>query len=221
VDVAVAIPYNTLQVDGAYRFQDDRTAHSVVTNSSVSLGVRGLGDIAIRTKARLLKDAGDGGLALMLDLRLPTGDDRNWLGAGKATERILVIGSKSYGNFSPRVNVGYSFGGPGDEINYVLGADQKVNDRLTVVADFIGRQERQLGSIVGVSQPYAPDPDHFSITTQQIVGSRLNSVLGSGGIKWNVSGNLIIDFDVLFAINDAGIKNRPSPVIGATYSFVH
>ena len=39
------------------------------------------------------------------------------------------------------------------------------------------------------------------------------------GGKFNVAGNLLINANVLVALNDAGVTARVTPVIGFDYSF--
>src|SRR4029077_17425066 len=52
----------------------------------------GLGDVVVRTKYRFVGVAG-GGMAAGVDLRLPTGDANELLGAGGTEAKLLLIAS--------------------------------------------------------------------------------------------------------------------------------
>lgn len=68
----------------------------------------GLGDVVIRGKYNFLAAPG-GGLALGLDLRLPTGDEKELRGTGATQTRLALYYSADYGKFSPHFNAGYTF----------------------------------------------------------------------------------------------------------------
>src|SRR5262245_24989229 len=63
----------------------------------------GIGDAIIRIKGTGLKWRG-GGVAGILDLRLPTGDEYNFLGSGAVGVRGFVAASGQLGPISPHVN---------------------------------------------------------------------------------------------------------------------
>jgi len=47
----------------------------------------------------------------------------------------------------------------------------------------------------------------------------LNVVLGVVGGKINLGGRFLLNVTVLFQMNDAGLKPKPTPVIGFDYVF--
>ncbi len=112
----------------------------------------GLGDIVVRTKYRLLPAAG-GGVAVAMDVRLPTGDESNLLGTGGVQSKLFAIGSFTLGKFAPHVNAGYTFSSTGalpdaplrDEINGAAGFDWALTPRATLAVDWVGRSLRDAG----------------------------------------------------------------------------
>jgi hypothetical protein len=129
----------------------------------------GLGDVLLRTKYRVATFGG-GGLAGAVDIRLPTGDRKNLLGAGTQV-KMLVIASGTTGRLAPHVNLGYtavrgSVGGVGllsqlggaeplpDEFNYAGGLEFIAGPRLTVVGDVVGRTLRDAGRLVLTSKSF-------------------------------------------------------------------
>jgi hypothetical protein len=146
----------------------------------------GLGDVVLRTKYRLLSAAG-GGLAAAVDVRLPTGDENDLLGAGGVQAKFLIVASSQRGRVGEHVNVGYT-AAKGDvagtfaeqtvaslphEINYSGGAELVATPRLTIMGDVVGRTLRGAGRLGVVGKPFEySDPTRlpgFALTPQQLV----------------------------------------------------
>ena len=70
----------------------------------------GIGDVIARVKGTAVKWNG-GGIAGVFDLRLPTGDEYNFLGSGALGVRGFVVASGQLGPVSPHANVGYEWNG--------------------------------------------------------------------------------------------------------------
>lgn len=68
----------------------------------------GLGDILVRAKYNFVQRA-TGGVAGILDVRLPTGDEENLLGSGATQTRFLFVGSVVRDSVAPHLNIGYTF----------------------------------------------------------------------------------------------------------------
>ena len=100
----------------------------------------GLGDLAVRLKYGVINN-GDLNAALLVDGRIPTGDETNFLGTGEGNVRFLGIISSKQGNFSPHLNLGYDLrlaDLDSDEIEFALGFDQKIASGLSFAIDFLG-----------------------------------------------------------------------------------
>jgi hypothetical protein len=127
----------------------------------------GLGDIVLRTKYRFLP-AGGGGLAAAVDVRLPTGDEQDLLGAGGAQAKFQLIASTERGRFAPHVNFGYTLAdgevagalaglSPSpipDEVNYSGGVEFVASPRVTVIGDVVGRTLRGAGRLSLASKTF-------------------------------------------------------------------
>jgi hypothetical protein len=44
-------------------------------------------------------------------------------------------------------------------------------------------------------------------------------LLGTGGVKFNLMGNLLVSASVLFPLTNAGLRSRVTTVIGVDYAF--
>jgi hypothetical protein len=198
----------------------------------------GLGDVLVRTKYRFSRFAGDG-LAGAVDIRLPTGDTSNLLGAGTQA-KMFLIASGAMGPVLPHVNVGYTAvrGGVGrtgllaelggddplpDEFSYAAGSEFIAHPRLTIVADIVGRTLRQSGRLVvtGKSFVYQGSTSVETITFDEFDprSGSLNLLLGTVGAKLNLAGNILVSGHVLFPLTEAGLRARLTTVVGLDYAF--
>ncbi len=205
----------------------------------------GLGDIVLRTKYHFLRTA-DGGLAVALDLRLPTGDETELLGAGGAQAKLLLIASDQRGRLGEHVNLGYTAAhgvvagslarltaaSLPDEINYSGGIELVAGPRMTVIGDVVGRTLRGAGRLDLVSKSFLyrqfdqtgavlPSSMPASISLDEFAPrpGNLTLLLGTGGAKFNLRGNMLLTGSVLFPLTDAGLRSRVTTVIGIDYAF--
>ena len=199
----------------------------------------GLGDIVLRAKYSLVQGHG-GGLAAGVDLRLPTGDEENLLGIAGGQAKLYVAASTGLGRVSPHVNFGYTLSGtsdaageigsalipPPDELNYAGGADVAVSLRTTVAFDLVGRTLRSVGtlseaaSLFGIRSGGSSAGDRTLFQELRLVpGADLHLLLGSAGVKFNPTGNLLVSTNVLFPLSSSGLTDRMTWLLGFDYSF--
>ena len=191
----------------------------------------GLGDLKVRFKTTVRKRE-TSGVAAGVDIRLPTGDEMNLLGSGSTGIEPFVIWSGAYQMLAPHVNVGYKWNGSSvlagnpatgqaagfpDQVSYGIGADIAVDPRLTLAVDIIGRylidaERLRLEDFQGL--------DGRS-TFPNIVFARdsYNALSGSLGLKVNVFDRLLVDMNVLFKLDEHGLRDKVTPLLGIEYSF--
>jgi hypothetical protein len=173
-DVGVAIPITHVDLDAAINARilrlstgENTRIHTFVENQDVAThtftsagSATGIGDILFRTKYKFLQ-RGATGMAVALDLRLPTGDEDELLGLGTTQGKVFFIASTSHEKISPHVNVGYTISGKGsreteflfeplgvsDEFNYAGGIEYVAHPRLTLLGDFVGRTLLDAGHV--------------------------------------------------------------------------
>ena len=193
----------------------------------------GLGDLTLRLKGQAARWGGDNGLALALDVRMPTGDEEDLLGSGAWGVRPFVATSFGLGAFSPHLNLGYQWNGESllagnvvtgekadlaDELAYVVGADVAVGQRLTLCADLVGRYVIDASRVatttfVGLDTAATQFPD---IKFEQ--GSYNQSSLALG-LKANPAGRLLVVFNVLLKLDDHGLRDKVTPLLALDYTF--
>jgi hypothetical protein len=194
-------------------------------------GATGVGDITIRFKGRLASGQSNG-VAVGLDVRVPTGDAMNLLGSGTTGVQPFFIWSDTFQKLAPHLNVSYTWNGSSilagnpargvsadfpDQLGYTGGADLGVTPRLTIVGDLLGRW---------VIDAERLKPDTFnaldgSTTFRSVTFDRgsFNTLSGALGMKLNVVDRLIAQFNVLFGLDDRGLHDKVTPLWGIEYTF--
>jgi len=183
----------------------------------------GIGDIVLRAKGLVWKGERLR-LALGVDVRVPTGDAVNFLGTGSTGVKPFVAASLR-GRVAPHVNIGYQWNGdsdiagpnPGtsgklpDSLFYNGGFDVRATKRFTIAADFLGERifdAKRVLPVVAAGQP-----------SVAIVQGSFNTGKGALGVKFNPVGNLLISANVLTRFDHNGLRSRPVPLVGMSYTF--
>lgn len=156
-----------------------------MSNDSANGNARGLGDVLLRAKYHILKGEGNN-LAAVVQMKTDTGDEEDFLGTGDKTVRALMIYSRTFGSFTPHLNLGY-------EVNL----DDSKQNSVEYAAGFdVGAQKWTLAmSVLGSRE----------ISGDEIADTIVN---GSVGIKWNPFGNYILTANVLMPLNDDGLRSN-------------
>jgi hypothetical protein len=246
LDVSIALPYITADIvvtsDATVRrigttipeihffraIDDsigDRRLYTAFGHSS------GPGDVAVRLKQMVKKDPRNG-IALGLDLRLPTGDERNLLGTGAPGVQPFLAWSANFTTISPHINIGYQWNGSSvlggdldtgvaedlpDVGTYAVGAVVGVSSRVTLAADILGRYI--------IDSPRVRREEFHALDGRSVfpnitfdTGS-INELSGSLGLKINIFGRMLLNANLLMRLNEAGLRDKISPLIGIEYAF--
>lgn len=226
-DASLAVPFVNLKIEG--------THHIDTLISEGSATAAGLGDIALRSKIRLYQKD-QGGVALGIDLRIPTGDPEAMLGSGVSRTLVSGIWSTTAGPFAPHASFGFEFWGEAFQVYdplqqaridagrhgvaYEGGVEWAATDRLTVNGELMGRTVNDGGRLAHRDLPMVPNP--FGITSASVatVDPRgLHRIYAAGGIKWNFSGTALLTANILLPVNDQGLRDHLTPVIGLDWGF--
>jgi hypothetical protein len=241
-DVGVAVPYQQVAMDltsrATIRDFSTRTLSptsrvfangSKTQDFSTSGSARGIGDLVVRGKYKLTRP-GLREFALCVDARLPTGDATNFLGAGHMQTQVLLVSSYSSSKIDPHFNVGYTFTSrhAADQINYVSGIEVAATRRLTIIGDFVGRMfldalqlRDNLVQIqqAGDSARGIPAVESAAFGTVETTGGTLPATMGTVGVKFNPTRNVLISAHLIATLSDRGLHRRLAPVFGIDYSF--
>jgi hypothetical protein len=192
----------------------------------------GPGDVTVRLK-QTVKKATNQGVALGVDLRLPTGDERNLLGTGAAGVGPFFVWSGNFGALSPHVNAGYQWNGdsilggePGsgesedlpDLATYSAGAVIEVHPRVTASVDLIGRYIIDSPRL-RLEDFHALDANHTVFPNITFTSGSLNQINAAAGLKVNIFGRFLVDLNLLVRLNSNGLRDKISPLVGLEYAF--
>jgi hypothetical protein len=265
LDVSMAIPIETVSMNFAsnativHNDSPSRSFHAfpncpgptdVCFQKVFSNGqsASGIGDITFRVKGTMWKGE-RAAFGLGVDVRAPTGDQLNFLGAGAAGFQPFVVWSYR-SRISPHVLVGYQVNGsslvggdistgtkdrlPG-ELTYSGGADFWITKRITAAFDIIGQEVFQARRTTSV--PYQdlgqcqdgngnfcdpntePKPPNHYHTLSLVSPQSFNISNASIGVKVKPVSSLLITGNVLIKLNNGGLRSNLVPLIGISYAF--
>jgi hypothetical protein len=223
--LAQVLPFGTPST-GASHFIAGTPQSPVLSSAQAVRGsATGIGDLAGRVKLSLL-DGRRAAVAVLADLRAPTGDDRDFLGTGKWAARGLGILSMHFGNFAPHVNAGYvRRGGHSgqragvDAALAAVGFDASFASWVTFSGDLIS--ELQLGR----KEFDVPPPVTFTVpsvrtvTPIDVTDSRDNQVSVSLGFKFATLSNFTGVANSLIPIAGNGPHPGFAWTLGVEYEF--
>ncbi len=247
LDLALAVPLVTTDLsvrstaivrrigtsaNPAIHFFRDASGAFGDTKSFESTGsASGVGDVVVRLKARAAS-AGPVAVGLGVDSRLPSGDEMDLLGAGAWGVKPFLVVSSTGRTFSPHATVGYEWNGDstlaGDpvlgtkaklpnQITFTGGVALAVTGNLTLAADVLGR--RVLDGRRLVPTTFHALDGRTTFPDISFARRSENELSGAVGFKFNPRGRLLIDANVLFGLNDRGLRDRLTPLVGIEYGF--
>ena len=244
VDVGVAVPVVNIDLDGhahltinrlstasqptIHRFPGGGSARDISLSDSAS----GLGDVLVRGKVRFGSN-----YAAALDVRLPTGDEKDLLGTGFTQTRLTLVGSGSMGAGRPNFhgNLGYQIASgssdiisdPPDELSYGAGIDFAVHPRATIAVEASGRTLFNASRAVLTHEMH-----HFRVGSEtgpveetelplvDFEHDDLQLLFGSAAVRFNPVGNLLLTLGARVQFGNDGLRDEGlTGLLGAEYSF--
>ena len=215
-----------------YYFDPNNPATSLTAPFLNAKTASGIGDVVFRIKGTIFQGE-RGAVALGADVRVPSGDEKNFLGSGApGVEPFIAVSYRA--RITPHANIGYQINGSSilagnpvlgtearipDQLLYSAGLDANINRKLTLAVDFLGARlydapgvrQGPWVDLVGVSHPdiLQTFPTHQSFNMND---------LAAGG-KYSLHGNLLLTGNVQFKLDDGGLRARVVPLVGLSYTF--
>jgi hypothetical protein len=248
IDLTLIVPFSTVSlgtVSTANQFNVGTNGQllsqpfSPGTNN-LSGSMTGPGDVTINVKANAYKSSSEKtSIGVGTELRLPTGDEANYLGTGAYGVKPYFIVSHHAKRFTPNVNLAYQWNSTsslytdaatGAHLNlpsafvYTGGVDWRVTRRFTLVGEFLGQYVINGPRISTTNVAIGSTGTSFSsITVQGANGKTLTSNYAmdnaGGGFKINPFGGLTISASALFKLDDNGLRAKWIPLVGVSYRF--
>jgi hypothetical protein len=235
IDVGAVLPVVSVSLDGtsnaqinpfgpppAVHFFGGTPDNPILTASrSIDGSTTGLGDVDARIKVNLRRSE-PLSLAVLGDVRFPTGSESNLLGSGAFAVRGLAILSARFGDFSPHANLGYLYRGgefENDAVLATLGFDHLLAPWATLAIDVlsqlqVGDSPLQVPGPVQIQAPY-----QRTITPTVIPDSRDDIVDGSLGVKLTAARGLTVVANGEWSLNRGGLRPDVIWAAGLEYNF--
>jgi len=231
VDIGVVVPLVSVKIDGSSSlFNGGGVDTRLAQTTSIFSGI---GDVSALAKYRFYKFKGGdmpdpGGIALLVNMRLPTGSRENLRGLG--VTRTLIGGVYSSGTsiVRPHASAGFEFwskgvditGNPGQTITirnqfqYSGGIEIEAAPKVTLIADVIGQQILGGGQIGQVTDS-SPGLAGIS-STQSLVAlpDGITKLLFVPGMKVNVKGKMLLSVHAIVTMKNNGLHATVTPVAG-------
>jgi len=201
LDVGAAVPFVRLDLSGS---RTDILRGTPFIQATAALTAQGIGDVVTRAKYHLLRQ-GASGIAVGMEVRLPTGDSANLLGADVTAYHPRVIGSIERSRFAVHGEAGYSFGGLSRELNYGTAITLAAATRVTLVGELLGRRLETVGRLTDVvsSHPRLVGVETIRLTTLEEPTRRL---MGVAGVKWNPGASWLVSATAFRSLLSAGLN---------------
>jgi hypothetical protein len=214
LDVGAAVPLVRLEMSGE-RVNTYRGTSVVQARATGS--ATGFGDVALRAKARVA-GSGVSGVAAGFELRLPTGDPLNLIGAGESAYKLSVIGSVGQGPVDAHINGAVLRGGVSEELSASAALAFAVVPRVTVSAETIIRRVKEIGQVVEVSSGH---PLLEGVETIRLLpaGSNAVTTVVVPGVRWNLGSTFLLNAHVIVPLTSRGLRTRPVPTVSVDYLF--
>lgn len=194
---------------------------SLTAGSEIDGSATGIGDIDAHVKVNIA-GTDRGAFGVLADVRFPTGNEDDFLGAGEYQVRGLAIASARFGSFSPHLNAGYLYRSGDDLTDAALvtaGFDQLVAPWATLAVDVISQWQ------VGTSKLVLPGPVTFTTPyVRQVqptaIPNRDDDLIdGSLGFKFLTGSGWTIVTNALVPLNDGGIRSNITGTLGVEKTF--
>jgi hypothetical protein len=213
LDLSAAVPLVKLTLSGQ---RIDTYRGRALIQATGTATASGLSDIVVRAKYNLVRRGGSG-FAVGGESRLPTGDKENLLGAGEASIKPRAIASFEADRIGLHGDVGYSFGGLADELDYSGAVTVIAVPRLTLIGEIVGRRLKSFG----LTETTTSHPRLTGVDTIRLTGVReaTQRILAVAGFKWNLTGTWLVSANILRPLTTAGLNARWVPTVSFDYSF--
>ena len=216
LEIGAALPFVRLTIEGqrvnVYRGSTFQQASGTATAS-------GLADMALRAKYTVASARGSGA-AIAAELRLPTGDADNLLGAGSSAFRVVGIGAVEHGPLMLSGNVGIVRGGGSVSDEFTLGgaATVAVHPRFSLAAEVLARNVAELRPIAYSTEPH---PTVIEADTIRLIAGDPGRLVAAGitGFKWNPASTIVVGAHVRWNFTTAGLTAPITPWAAVEYGF--
>jgi hypothetical protein len=212
-ELSVVVPVTRITLDGS---RVNLYRGTSLVQSTAQGSASGLGDIAVRAKYGFFQSRVTN-LAASGEIRLPTGDEENLLGAGSTAVRLLGIASFETGPVGIHANGGIVRGGASNEVILAGAIAAALHPRATLAMEVMRRWVSGLHplELIGAPHPSVAGVDTFRLTAGPEAAALMTAATG---IKWNVTDTVVLSGQILWSLNAHGLTAAVAPTVALEYS---
>ena len=213
LDIGVGLPLVRVSLEGE---RLDTYRGTQLIQATAFATASGVGDLVVRAKYNVVRRGGSG-LTVAGEARLPTGDEQNLLGAGRASIAPRLLASLESDRVAIHGEFGVSKGGLSDEVNYGAALTVVAAARMTLVGEVIGRRLAAGGRLIDVIDPH---PGLIGVDTIRLSSTAqpTSRVLLVSGLRWNLAARSLLSVSILRPLTSAGLNARWVPTVTFDYS---
>ena len=237
IDIGVAVPFVSTSIDGtsvgqvvpfggtATHFFGGTSANPILSAvANVNGSASGIGDVAVRAKVNLSPGGANArtGIALLGDVRVPTGEEDDFLGGGSTSTRVMGILSARYGDFAPHANVGFAIRSGDNQTNAILataGFDQLLAPWATFAFDLISEWQSGDADLILPEPVVIEQPFRRTIYPTNIPDRTDDLLNASVGAKLAARSGFNIIVNALLPLNRGGLRASTLWTGGLEYAF--
>jgi hypothetical protein len=231
VDVTISVPFTRVAMASTVNGTEYGPGNATASINQYLPGrASGISDMVVGTKVQFL-DRRNIRVAAGVDLRLPTGDELNFLGAGTPGLRPYIAVAW-HARLSPHANVGYQWNGNSilnatdsgvkqrlpTSFFYAAGLNARVGKQWVVVADLLGRQFFDAPRLSSATQ-FTNPVFGTALSIQPNPHSDYNTTDLALGFKVQIVKELVLTGNVTIPLNDGGLRAKAVPLVGVAYTF--
>jgi hypothetical protein len=233
-DIGVVVPLVSIKFAGNTSLVSGNG--TVVRFAEGGATFSGLGDIAAIAKYRFVKFKGGplpdpGGVALLVNMRLPTGDRANLRGLGVTRTLVSFVVSGGKGKLKPHGNIGFEvwsksvdvvtnaatggFESLRHQLQAAAGIEFEAAPKVTLLLDYLHQHIRGAGEIQSITD--TPATNVLGITALQslvAVDEGIKKGLLVPGLKVNLKGKLLLSLNAIITLRNNGLHAEITPVAG-------
>jgi hypothetical protein len=230
LDVGFALPLLEVKLAGTSTLVDGTGRFLVGAQASGTSS--GLGDAVAFAKYKFMSfgtgQPDPGGVAVVVNLTMPTGDRDNLRGLGLTRTLVSFVASGGQARFRPHVNGGFEVWNKGigavsdyttgatvnvrHQVQYAAGLEFEAAPKLTLLVDFLGRHMLG-GGAVGYSSA-ATDVPGATVETLAPLSDAARKLMLVPGLKLNLKGKVLLSLNALTSLSDNGLHAHFTPVVG-------
>jgi hypothetical protein len=230
IDVSVAIPFERISMGVSVNGNEYGPGGATAPVSEYVPGTSsGLADVVFGAKAHLTEWKSIR-LAAGVDVRIPSGDELNFLGSGTTGVKPYLAVSR-HGRISPHGNVGYQWNGNSilnanssggkqqlpTNFFYTAGANFEATKKLTLIGDLLGQYFYSAPRLAPPTPVAIPDFGNAPSVEPHTSGYAATN-LGLG-FKAQTYKHLILTGNLTIKLNNGGLRATVVPLAGLSYSF--